>query len=392
MTKSLPSLLRSALAGLLLAACGGGVETGGTGAGAYVEAPVSGFGSVIAGGVRFEVATAHIEDAEGQGLDAAALQLGMRIEVEAGAIGHDADGARSAAAQRVRVAAELLGPVSGFVGTSPFIEVLGQAVRVTAATVVGGVPGGLPALTVGDIVEVHGFPEAGGGSDRYVATRIERRDAATPAFRVRGLVRSLDAVARTLRIGQQQYDLGTTGVPAGLANGQMVRLVVGTTPVHGRWPVLSIRSEPRRLADRDEAEVEGVVTALASPTHFEVNGIEVHARDAAFVDGNVALGARVRVRGRAEAGALFAGRVELRSDQEAYEEGFDLRDAVTALDPLAQTFALRGMPVFYGSVPPPRFDNGSAADLAAGRRVRVVGLLSADRTRVVASRIEFVNN
>jgi len=50
------STLRSLLTALLLAlaACGGGVETGGTGAGAYVQGPISGFGSIIVSGVRFE--------------------------------------------------------------------------------------------------------------------------------------------------------------------------------------------------------------------------------------------------------------------------------------------------------------------------------------------------
>lgn len=391
--KHLSSLLRALIAGLLLSACGG-VETGGTGAGSYVEGPVTGFGSVIVGGVRFDEAAARIEDGEGQLQGAAALRLGMRLEVVAGAIGADADGTRSASASRVRIAPELLGPVTAILGASPFIEVLGQSVRVTAATLVDGVPGGLAALVLGDVLEVHGFPEAQTGNDRYVATRIERRSAAPPALRVRGLVRNLDAAARTLRIGQQHYSLAATGVPAGLANGQLVRLTVGTTRVGGLWPVLSISAEPRRLADRDEAEVEGAITALGSSTRFDVNGIEVDARSATFADGSagVVLGARVKVRGRAEAGALVAGSVELRSDQEAYEEGFDLRDALSGLDLVAQAFVLRGVTVFYGSVPPPQFDNGSAADLANGRRVRVRAVLSADRTRVVATRIEFINN
>lgn len=392
--KPLPTLLRALMAGLLLSACGGGVETGGTGAGSYVEGPVTGFGSVIVGGVRFDETAARIEDSEGQPQGAAALRLGMRLEVDAGAIGADADGARSASASRVRIAPELLGPVSAAIGASPFIEVLGQSVRVTAATLVDGVPGGLAALRLGDVVEVHGFPEAQSGNDRYVATRIERRSATPPALRVRGLVRSLDVAARTLRIGQQQYTLAAIGVPAGLANGQLVRLTVGTTTVRGQWPVLTIAAETRRLDDRDEAEVEGVITALASSARFELNGIEVDARDATFVDGSagIALGARVKVRGRAAADALVAGSVELRSDQEVHEEGFDLRDTLAGLDAVAQTFLVHGVSVFYGSVPPPQFDNGGAADLANGRRVRVRGVLAADRTRVVATRIEFVNN
>ena len=62
------------------------------------------------------------------------------------------------------------------------------------------------------------------------------------------------------------------------------------------------------------------------------------------------------------------------------------------MDSAAQTFTLRGIIVFYGNAP--RVDNGSLADLVngVGRSVRVRGVLSADRTRVLASRIEFINS
>ena len=50
---------------LTFGACGGGVETGGTGAGSYVQGPVMGFGSVIVAGVRFDEADAPVEDADG---------------------------------------------------------------------------------------------------------------------------------------------------------------------------------------------------------------------------------------------------------------------------------------------------------------------------------------
>lgn len=384
-------LARALVASLMLSACGGGVETGGTGA--YVEGPVAGFGSVIVGGVRLDETGAHIEDDEGRPQPAAALRLGMRLEVDAGAIGNDVDGGRSAAAAHLRIAPELVGPVTTIVGTSPFVDVLGQSVRVTAATVVEGVPGGLPALAVGDIVEMHGFPESPGGNDRYLATRIERRSDAPAAFRVRGLVRGLDVAARALRIGQQHYDLAATGVPDGLSNGALVRLTVATAQVGGRWPVLAIAIEPRRPADRDQAEVEGVVTASNGSDSFALNGIAVDARRASFPDGRavVAVGTRLKVRGRTQDGVLAASVVELRSDQEAYEEGFDLRDALSGLDTVARSFSVHGVGVLYGGTPAPQFVNGTAADLADGRRVRVRGVLAADRTRVVATTIEFVN-
>lgn len=380
---------------LTLAACGGGVETGGTGptGSTYVDGPVSGFGSVIVAGIRFDESNARVEDIDGTLRDRSELRLGMRVEVDAGAAVADADGGRSATAQRVRIVTELLAPVTAIDAVGGLIDVLGQPVRITSATVVDGVAGGVAGLRVGDVVEVHGFVDPGLLFDRWLATRIERRSAMPAAFRVRGLVRDLDSAARTLRVGTQLFDLSATGVPAGLGNGRLVRLTVATTPLGGRWTVSAITVVSRELSDRDEAQVEGLISAFASSASFEVNGLPVDASGATFVDGSagVVLGARVRVRGRADNGLLIASTVDLRSDDDAFGDGFDLRDVIAGLDTVAQTFSVRGVTVFYGTNPPPRFDDGSATDLANGRRVRVRAQLSPDRTRVVATRIEFEN-
>jgi hypothetical protein len=317
----------------------------------------------------------------------------MRVEVESGAITDDGSG-RAATASRVRFTSELVGPVTGVGALGASIDVLGQFVRVTTATVVDGVPGGAAALNVGDIVEVSGFVDPGLLVDRYVATRIERRASAPAAYRVRGFVRELDATARTLRVGTQQFDLAATGVPAGLSNGQLVRRVVATAQVGGRWPVSTIVVETRRVADRDEAEVEGLITSLTSTARFAVNGIGVDASAATFEDGTagVVLGARVKVRGRSSDGELIAASVDVRSDADAFNDGVDLRDLIANLNTAAQTFQVRGVTVFYGTAPAPRFDGGTVNDLENGVRVRVRAALSADRTRVEATRIEFVEN
>ena len=131
---------------LALAACGGGVETGGTGA--YVQGPVAGFGSVIVSGVRFDDSSARIEDADGSSLDRSQLRLGMLVEVESGPIGDDGSGGRAATASRVRLGSELLGPVTASDPAGVHLAVLGQAVRLTPATVVDGVAGGAAALVL----------------------------------------------------------------------------------------------------------------------------------------------------------------------------------------------------------------------------------------------------
>ena len=381
------STLRALFTALLLAlaACGGGVETGGTGTGAYVQGPISGFGSVIVAGVRFDDSTASIEDPDGGVRQRGDLRLGMQVEVESGPIGDDGSGGRAATAMRVRVASELLGPVTAIDLANARITVLGQPVRLTPATVLDGLPAGSASVQVGQVVEVHGFALP---DDGYVATRIERRNGATASYRVRGLVRDLNAAAKTLRIGLQGFDLAATGVPAGLANGQFVRLSLQTALVNGRWPVTAIMVETRSAGDRDDAEVEGLITAFTSAARFSVNGVRVDA--AAVSVAGLAEGVRVEVRGRSVAGVLVAASVKIRSDNDAFNDGVDIRAAIDSVDPVTQTFVLRGITVFYGNGP--RFDNGTAANLVLAQRVRVRGNLSADRTRVIATRIEFVNN
>jgi hypothetical protein len=388
--------LRALALSLLLAACGGGVETGGTGAtGSYVEGPITGFGSVIVAGIRFDDRGATIVGDDEQALSRGDLRLGMVVSVDSDRPTDDGSGGRQATATRLRLGGALVGPLQAIGLAEQRIVVLGQVVRLTQATVFAGVPGGVAGLSVGDILEVHGFTSPDALLSDVVATRVERRPASPANFRVRGIARDVSPAATppTLRVGTQTFDLSASGVPAGLVNGSVVRLVVGTAQVGGRWPVTSAAVETRRLDDRDGAEVEGLVTGFTSMSAFAVNGIPVDASAATFPDGTAGLGVgvRVEVEGRVFNGTLVASRVELRSDDEEFGQGIDLRGTISALDTTARTFVVRGFTWFYGTVPPPQYDNGSEATLADGRCVRVRGTLDADRTRAVATRIEFRN-
>jgi hypothetical protein len=385
--------LRSLLVMLLLAlsACGGGVETGGTGA--YVQGPVSGFGSIIVAGVHFDDGCAAcIEDADGGSLDRSQLRLGMMVEIDSGPIRNDGSG-RIATATRVRVGSQLLGEITALDLPNARLDVLGQAVRLTPATVIDGVAGGAAALALGNVVEVHGFFAATSDelAEGYVTTRVELRSAAPPRYHVQGIVRDLQAQPPTLRIGTQWFDLPASGVPPGLDDGQFVRLTLLTAPNSaGRWPVERVVLRQIRPDDREEAELEGLITSFGSAAQFSVNGLPVQAgASTQFVDGPVGLGMRVEVQGRTQGGVLLASTVAIKSDAEAYNEGVDIRDLVTSVDPVAQTLVLHGITVSYGSAV---FEKGSAADLEPGiSRVRVRGTLSSDRTQVVATRIEFLD-
>ncbi|HET9821359.1 MAG TPA: DUF5666 domain-containing protein, partial [Burkholderiaceae bacterium] len=369
--------------------CGGGVETGGTGASnTYAEGPITGFGSVIVNGVRFDDRSADVEDVVDGAKTRSDLKLGMVIEVDAGRVSDDGLGNRSATASSVRINPHLVGPVTALDLVNGRLFVLGLPVRLTSATVLEGLANGVSSLALGQIVEVHGFFEPMMMSMGYVATRLERRSAAL-AYRVRGMAHAVDGGAKTLQIGDQVFDLADTGMPGGLNNGGFVRLVVRTDQVEGRWRVLRAALETRRLADRDEAELEGVITTFTSNASFAVNGITVDASSASRPASGLGTGVRVKVRGRAMGGLVVASSVELHSDDDAYSEGIDLRGVVSGLDIAAKTFVMRGVSVFYGGDPAPQFEGGSAANLANNLCLRVRGVLDAGRTRLLATRIEF---
>lgn len=376
---------RMAVAAMLLAGCGGGVGTGGTGS--FGQGTINGFGSVIVDDVHYADDTATVIDAEGRTRDRDALRLGMSVEVEAGPLA-TVDGVRTATATRIRYAGELRGALTAVDASRGLLRLLGQTVRVDANTVVDDrLAGGVAALRAGDRLEVHAAFDAASG--QYRATRLEPADDAD-GWHLRGLVEAVDAGARTLRIGTALFDFQAAGTaPAGLGVGEFVRVTI--EPDAGarlRFAVRRFGAAALAPADGQAVRLKGFVTAFDSLASLRVNGREVNAASASFPDGpdGVRLGARIEVEGTMAAGVVMAARVELRSDGRERERGFDLRGAITAVQ--AGAFTLRGVTV--GTT---RSDlelrDGTLADLVVGRRVRVRAQLADDRTHVEATRIEF---
>lgn len=379
--------LRPLLAALVLAAagCGGGVGTGGTGT--YAAGPITGFGSVIVNGVRFDDSTATVLDDSGATRPRADLRLGMTVEVDAGAVSTGASGA-AAQARVIRFGSEIVGPVQSVDPAAGTLVVLGQTVRVGVATVFDDRLGGrgLAALAPGSIVEVYGSDDVAAGG--LEATRIEPVDVAV-SWQLRGRIAAVDGAARTLRIGNGAFAYGgASGVPTSLSAGVPVRLQLSTaSDGAGRFTVVAFGTAVRPLEDRDDARVRGRVTAVASATRFDVERLPVDTRGLAAITG-LAIGARVEARGALVNSVLQAVEVKVESDSDVADRGFDFEGAIEALDTAARTFRLRGTTISYAR-PDVRYDDGTVADLAPGRRVEVRAQLSADRRVLEALRIRF---
>jgi hypothetical protein len=380
--------LAVALAAAVVTACGGGGSGGAPTeqATAYAAGPISGFGSVIVNGVRFDDSEASVVDDDDGGHARDALKLGMMVEVDARAMNR---GAGTGHALRIRFGSEIVGPVEAVDAAAGTLVVLGQGVDVKDTTVFDDdLEGGLAAVAPGDVLEIHARFDAATG--RYTATRVDDEDDAE-RYKLRGLVSNLDPAAKTFTIGGALINYG--GVAAGdlpnnLADGVRVRVRLLTQQVNGQWVATSVRHGVRKVEDRDDAHLRGTITALRSTTDFDVNGLAVNAAGASFPDGTegIVLGAAVEVEGAVVEGVLVASKVEL-EERHGDRHRFELHGLVQALDTAARTFTLRGVTVDYSAVV--EWEDGNEANLANGVRVEVKGVPSADRTRLKALKVEF---
>jgi len=385
-------LVQCAAAAVLLGGCGGGGDAGTPpfqgGTGSFAAGTITGFGSVIVNKVRFDDTHATVTDDDGNAASSSTLRLGMRVEIEGGAVHDDGSGPRCDASA-IRFGPEVVGPVESIDATAKSLVVLGQTVLVTDTTVIDdSLAGGFAAIAVGAVLDVHGTRDAATGA--ITATRIEPKPAAA-GFRLKGTIASLDTTAKTFTIGAATISYANVAaLPANLANGMPVKVRLQTTPVAGVWLATRLEAIHPHVGDANEAEIEGTITAFTSTASFSVNGIPVDASNATFPDGTtgIVLGAHVEVHGTSSNGTVVASRVEVEDHARRHAEGFELHGAITAIDTTAQTFVLRGVTVAYGDAGV-EFRNGTAAQLAVGVRVEARGTLSADGTMLQATRISF---
>lgn len=379
-----PALVAVSVAALMVGCGGGGGGSGAVGASAYTAGPVRGFGSIIVNGVRFDDSTAQVENEDGVRGSSDDLKLGSMVEVESEKVD---DSTGRAKASRIRFGSEIVGLVASVDTANNTFVLLDQTVDVKPETVFDdSLVGGFAALA-GKVVEVHAQRDAATG--HYVATRVESEAGAT-AFKLRGVVSALDSTAKTFQIGAAVINFGgvaAADLPAGLADGMKVRVKLQTAQVNGQWVATSVRSGERHVEDHDDGRLLGNVTAFTSATLFEVNGIAVDAGAARIDNGPVTADSRVEVRGPVKDGKIVATRVTVLKASDDSVRGVELHGAISDVDTTAKTFMLRGLKVsFAGTV---TYERGTEAQLVAGAKVEAKGLLSADRTMLVASLIRF---
>lgn len=386
-----------AIAALHLACGGGGGSSGGGGSAqpagtASSEGPITGFGSVIMNGVRWNTDAAAFE-IDGRPGTQDDLRVGMIVRVE----GRKAsDG--SCTAERVRFESRLRGPVRGIEELGPdnkALQIFGLRALVSRAeTRLRDVT--FDTLSEDRIVEISGFANADGDIE---VTHL--RDRGFPVIgasevKVAGVISGLAGGSFLIGTSEVSFD-GNTEIddfgPQGLRDGLEVR-VEGRLLANDGIAASEIESLRQRGGDDfDETEIQGIVTEFVSLASFKVAGQPVDASRARLEPNDPMLlrdGIRVEAEGEIDAaGVLVAEKLEFKSDQvRIHAEVADLLD----VDAIAGTLLLLDIPIHVDSETEirDRRDDDEAFGLAgieAGDFLEVRGVARADGS-VTATRLE----
>ncbi len=386
---------------LVLVACGGGgggtqtasaaPGTGGTGVTALTsEGPVTGFGSVIVNGTRFDDSTAAIS-LDGYNVNASSLRLGMVVTV----VGTKSDAAVSVStvvsvkgtADSIEIWSIAQGTVSRVVSSNSFV-VAGMTMVTDSATVLDNLTS-VSALTTTSVVKVWGQPSTPDLS-QWLVTRLELVNTVYHTAST-GLV--------TLRNGNPAVNgIALAASPVTLKTGQLVR-AAGTLISSSATSTLTVakitvlQGAAKQYPASGEAELEGVVTRILStttsapfkPTRISLGTLEVDVSQASTLpsSGAIVQGVRVEIEGTWNAGILVARRVEIKSAEQSQE--------VEITAPIEQftsvsNFVVRGQRCDASGLT--RVGNGSLSSLRVGVRVHLHGLKNADVVRVTELEIE----
>lgn len=330
----------------LLASCGGGTDlasngVGSGGTGSYTSGPVSGLGSIIVNGVRYDVENATVTDDDGtSGFDKSSLQLGMYVEVQGGAIssGATADDADEGTATLVKVASDFVGPVQNISrngdGDITSFEVFGRVLHTDDKTFYSA------AISNGDRVAVYGLVSDG----EYKATRVQKLDVA-PIFKLTGKVVAWDEASKQFTFGGRNFVYSSSAdLPSGFGVGSWVRVrVVAASVFLSPIPAYTVKAVNAALTSAPVARLKGLIGVLNSQSDFVVNGVRVNASSLAL-SGLQELD-RVEVRGQIVNGVLVATDVEVEDDGEVELKKIELHGRASSIS--GNTFVVKGLTVYF---------------------------------------------
>jgi Domain of unknown function (DUF5666) len=380
--------LNCALLGIaicILVACGAGTQSGvgvgGTGTGSQtisatptpvtVTGPITGFGSVIVNGTRFDDSAAFvIRDAKA--IASNALRLGMTIEVTGT---KSADGL-TGSAETIRVFSEISGPVQSINATSNSVIILGTLVAIDGNTVFSGATS-VANIRVGDVVEAYGLRNLATGD--ISATRIEVEKAPIPAdgapvitpVSLTGTIQNLNSVSSNFTVNGQSVSYAGATISGIITNGLSVRVQGSTSSVSTQIKASTITVTMPIAPNEDrQVEIEGIVSSFVSRADFKLNGATVNGQNSALSSVQVsrlANGARCQVTGVVKNATVQASRLECESS--GTSTTFEVSGVISTYTNISN-FVVRNQLIDASNA---KFTNGSPSSLIVGKEVGVRG-------------------
>lgn len=311
--------LPAALA-LLIAACGGGGGgiAGVGGSGFVSSGTVTGFGSVLTNGTKFDTDTATFDvddDLNGSQLN---LKVGMVVQVY-GTINADGE---TGTATSITYDNELEGPVSGIHlsldGNTMTFDIMGIAVEATNGdTEINGTD--FTTLTANDLVEISGYyDDTGTLQATYIEYKSSNFDSSTDTVEIKGSIQNLIGSYFTINtIPVDATNASFSDLPNGLSTNAYVE-------VKGLWNgtlinATEVEAEDNDIGDSNSASIEGYVTRYVSNSDFDINGYTVNAANAMFMPSQLTnrmgLGVKVEAEGSVSNGVMTADYVEIRGGE-----------------------------------------------------------------------------
>ena len=370
---------------------GSGVGSGGTGS--YTIGDISGLGSIIVNGVRYDVSQAQVIDDAGTTQSASVLALGMTVELTSGSVTTSSDGtSKTASAAQVRYASALVGPVEVAPDSGcSCMTVLGQTVRYSTTSV-------MPTdLVAGDVVEVYG--QSNLYARALVATRIDRVTDSRP-YKLVGVVQGQSGLNTSARLLTVQGPTATMTVTYS-TDSQVSALSLGdddplsvrvwvsrTVDANARHALQQVDASRALVTERDEASLGGLVTqALDSSGRIGIQGVLVQLASTASSEvrtaaAALAIGDRVLVEGALVGGTLQVTEIHTGSGDD--DDDIELHGAPSAYTDLGNgqaTMVVREVTVLFTISDAP-------ANVASQSCVEVKGQSFDSQGRLLATQIE----
>jgi hypothetical protein len=368
---------------LLINACGGdgGVGSGGTGiTTGFHSGTVSGFGSVIIEGNKYDDSVAAVEDDSDpstiKSVPLTSVKLGMQVQAI-----HDSQDRIN----HLKIVPAVIGRVSAV--NADTITVAGQTVTIKHAVGGSSFPTvfegfiGTPGVTVADKILVFGYTDSSGG---IVASRIELVDDTVAITRAVGIVTSLSNSGSTQRfkIGELtvETNAATTKLAGAitLADGDRVTVFANTDALV-QGAITSITARVVRKEERESVLTAGLPWRLGGPISqlntttktFKIGENTINYANANFGSTNanqLQNGVIVRASGLAPSGSLNAAEVLVIAANESVK--ITLSGVLTDFTS-SNSFKVRGTSVSITTATV--FINGGAPNLSDGVLVDIEG-------------------